>query len=48
MLTQIFHCFARLAKIIPTIGQPQEGHVLSATLTSPFCGRGAVALQPAE
>lgn len=48
MLTQIFHCFARLAKTTPMIGQPHSGHDLRAVFIKPFCGKGAVALHPAE
>jgi len=48
MLMQIFHCFARLAKTTPMMGQPQSGHALRVVRIKPFCGKGAVALQPAE
>ena len=48
MLMQIFHCFARLPKITPTTGQPHSVQAFPLVLIRPFCGKGAVALQPAE
>jgi hypothetical protein len=48
MLMQILHCFARLAKITPTTGQPHSRQALPLVFIKPFCGSGAVALQPAE
>ena len=48
ILIQILHCFLPCAKTTLTTGQLHVGHILPVDLIEPFCGSGAVALQPPE
>ena len=43
---QILHCFIPRVKTIFITGQLHAEHILSVVLIDPFCGSGALALQP--
>ena len=43
---QSLQCFMPLAKTTFTTGQQHVEHILSVVLIEPFCGIGAIALQP--